>query len=114
MEHIEWKDVSELPMDGEMNEKILIMHESTISGNTSLHITTDYWNVFFDDRDVNWDIFDKKKKHSNEKYSYGRLGDRKIPLSKIKGWTYADKLIEYYGDGRKEKKIPRTDREKKK
>lgn len=92
-----WKTVDELPMDREMNEKILILSESTISGNTSLHISTEYWNVFFDNRDVNWNIFDKKKKHSNNMYSYGRLGDRKIPLDKIRGWAYADKLINEYG-----------------
>ena len=96
-----WKSVDELPMDREMNEKILILSESTISGNTSLHVTTEYWNVFFDDRNVNWDIFDKKKKHGENRYSYGRLGDRKILLDKIIGWAYADKMINEYGNDKK-------------
>ena len=89
----EWKSIEELPMDESMNRKVLILSESTISGNTSLHITTDYWNVFFDDRNVDWNIFDKKKKHSDNKYAYGRFGERKIPLGKIRGWTYADGII---------------------
>lgn len=93
-----WKSVDELPMDREMNEKILILSESTISGNTSLHVTTEYWNVFFDDRNVDWNIFDKKKKIDDNRYSYGRLSDRKIPMDKIRGWAYADKLIRDYGD----------------
>lgn len=106
-----WKDVEDLPMDREMNEKVLILSESTISGNTSLHVTTEYWNVFFDDRDVSWDIFDKKKKHADGRYAYGRLGDRKIPLEKIKGWAFADKMICNYGG--KEEKVSRASREKK-
>lgn len=88
-----WKSTDELPMDREMNEKILILSESRISGNTSLHVHTDYWEVFFDKKCFNLDIFDKKKKLSNGLFSYGRLSDRKLKLKDVKGWMYADKFI---------------------
>lgn len=90
-----WKTVDELPMDKEMKEKLLILSESRISGNTSLHVSTDYWEVFFDKKDFNLNVYDKKKKHSDTLFSYGRFGDRKVPLGKIKGWMYADKVINY-------------------
>jgi hypothetical protein len=93
---LKWKKTEELPMDEAQNKKLLLLSEGRISGSTTMHVSTDYWHVFFDDKEFNLNIYDKKKKHSPNCFSYGRFGDRKIPLDKIKGWMYADDLINLY------------------
>ena len=95
---LKWKNIDELPMNEEMNKKVLLLSEGRISGSTTLHVVTDYWNVFFDKRDFDMNAIDKKERMENNLFSYGRFGDRKIPIFKIKGWMFADDLIElYYG-----------------
>ena len=94
---LKWNTVDELPMGEEQMRKVLILSEGRLSGSTSLYVSTDYWGVFFDDRDFDMkNVYDKKIKLSNGKISYGRFGERKIPLEKIKGWMYADDLIDLY------------------
>lgn len=93
---LEWKNVEELPMDEASYKKVLLLTEGRFSGSTSLHVVTDYWHVFLDDRDYDLNVYDKKKKLSENKFSYGRLGERKVPFNKIKGWMFADKLIQLY------------------
>ncbi len=99
MDKLEWKSIDDLPMDEEQYKKVLILSEGRLSGSTSLCVSTDYWGVFFDDRDFEKESFyDKKTKLENGIFSYGRFSERKIPLDKIKGWMYADNLIGlYYG-----------------
>ena len=101
MEELKWKNIEELPMEEEQYRKVLLLSEGRLSGSTSLYVSTDYWHVFLDDRDFDLEtVFDKKTKLSDGKISYGRFGERKIPLSKIKGWMYAEDLIGLY-DGEK-------------
>ena len=98
---LKWNDVEALPIEEEQNKKVLLLTEGRLSGSTTMHIVTDYWQVFFDDRDLSLNnVFDKKKKLSEHCISYGRFGERKVPLDKIKGWMYADDLINLY-NGRK-------------
>ena len=86
-----------LPIEVEQRKKVLLLTEGRLSGSTTLHIVTDYWQVFFDDRDFELsNVFDKKKRLSEKCISYGRFDERKIPFSKIKGWMYADDLINLY------------------
>ena len=47
---ISWKNVDELPMDNPFYKKVLILSEGKLSGSTSLYVSTDYWQVFFDER----------------------------------------------------------------
>lgn len=100
--NLKWNDVKDLPIDKEQLKKVLLLTEGRLSGSTTLHIVTDYWNVFFDNRDLDLKtVFDKKKRLSDNCISYGRFGERKIPMDKIKGWMYADDLINLYKNGNK-------------
>lgn len=90
---LQWNKIEDLPIDEEQNRKVLLLTEGRLSGNTTLHVVTDYWNVFFDDHDFDLNIFLKKERVGENCYSYGKLGENKIPLEKIKGWMYADDLI---------------------
>jgi hypothetical protein len=94
---LKWNKIGELPMKEEQYKKVLILSEGRLSGSTSLYVSTDYWQVFFDDRDFEKECFyDKKTKLENDIFSYGRFSERKIPMDKIKGWMYADNLIGLY------------------
>ena len=94
---LKWNSIDSLPMDKEQYKKVLILSEGRLSGSTSLFISTDYWQVFFDERDFNLDnVFDKKQRLGENCIAYGRFGERKIPLDKIKGWMYANDLINLY------------------
>ena len=96
---ISWKSVDELPMGNPFYKKVLILSEGRLSGSTSLYVSTDYWQVFFDKRDFGEEQFyDKKTKFNDQYYAYGRFGERKIPLDKIKGWMFADELIKLYNE----------------
>ena len=98
---LKWNDVEALPTKEEQMRKVLLLTEGRLSGSTTMHIVTDYWQVFFDDRDLELNnVFDKKEKLSENCIAYGRFGERKVPLNKIKGWMYADDLINLY-NGRK-------------
>lgn len=87
---IRWKSTDELPMDKEQYTKILLLSESRIGGKTDLHVSTNYWQVFFYDRDVNAKMFDKKRKLSDKCISYGVLAERGIQMEKVKGWMPAE------------------------
>ena len=101
MNDLKWNSVESLPIEEEQNKKVLLLTEGRLSGSTTMHIVTDYWHVFFDDRDLELNnVFDKIKRLSENCVSYGRFGERKVPFNKIKGWMYADDLINLY-DGRK-------------
>jgi hypothetical protein len=94
---LKWNSMESLPIEVEQRKKVLLLTEGRLSGSTTLHIVTDYWQVFFDDRDFELNnVFDKKKRLSEKCISYGRFDERKIPFSKIKGWMYADDLINLY------------------
>lgn len=96
---ISWKSVDELPMDNLFYKKVLILSEGRFSGSTSLYVSTDYWQVVFDERDFGEEQFyDKKTKFNDQYYAYGRFGERKIPFDKIKGWMFADDLIKLYNE----------------
>jgi len=84
-------------MDEEQFKKVLILSEGRLSGSTSLYVSTDYWGVFFDDRDFDLEnVYNKKIKLDNGRFSYGRFAEKKIPMEKIKGWMFADNLINLY------------------
>ena len=94
---LKWNSIDSLPMDKEQYKKVLILSEGRLSGSTSLFVSTDYWQVFFDERDMNLDsVFDKKQRLAENCVAYGRFDERKIPLDKIKGWMYANDLINLY------------------
>ena len=98
---LQWNKIEDLPIEEEQNKKVLLLTEGRLSGSTTMHIVTDYWQVFFDDRELQLNnVFDKIKRLSENCVSYGRFGERKIPFDKIKGWMYADDLINLY-NGRK-------------
>jgi hypothetical protein len=98
---LKWNSVETLPMNEEQYKKVLLLSEGRLSGSTSLYISTDYWQVFFDERDFDLEsVFDKKKRLGEGCIAYGRFGERKIPLEKIKGWMYADDLIGLYNGKR--------------
>ena len=101
-EDLKWKDTKELPIEEEQMKKVLLLTEGKLSGSTTLHVVTDYWQVFFDKRDLNLNIFNNKKKLSNNMFSYGKLMENKVPFEKIKGWMYADDLIELYRNEKKQ------------
>ena len=105
-DELNWKSTEELPIEEEQMRKVLLLTEGRLSGSTTLHVVTDYWHVFFDNRDFDLNIFNKRKKLSENCFSYGRLSDGKVPFEKIKGWMYADDLINLYNGRRKEKKVP--------
>ena len=95
--NLEWNDTESLPIEEKQYRKVLLLTEGRLSGSTTLHIVTDYWQVIHDDRDLELkNVFDKKKKLSENCISYGRFDERKIPFNKIKGWMYADDLINLY------------------
>lgn len=97
---LKWNSVETLPMNEEQYKKVLLLSEGRLSGSTSLYVSTDYWQVFFDERDIDLSsVFDKKKRLGENCIAYGRFGERKIPLDKIKGWMYANDLIALY-DGK--------------
>ena len=96
MKDLKWRKVEDLPIEEEQYRKVLILSEGRLSGSTSLFISTDYWNVFFDDININLNIFNKRKKISDNCFSYGKFEEGKIPFDKIKGWMYADELIGLY------------------
>jgi hypothetical protein len=98
---LKWNKIEDLPIEEEQMRKVLLLTEGRLSGSTTMHIVTDYWQVFFDDRDLELNnVFDKIKRLSENCVSYGRFGERKVPFNKIKGWMYADDLINLY-NGRK-------------
>lgn len=101
MEKIKWNSIEELPIDEEQNRKVLLLTEGRLSGSTTLHVITDYWQVFFDRKDFDLNIFNKKKKLSENCYAYGRMLEGKVPIEKVKGWMYADNLIELYNNGQR-------------
>ena len=45
---------------------------------------------------------EQMKKLSNNMFSYGKLMENKVPFEKIKGWMYADDLIELYRNEKKQ------------
>ena len=97
MDKLEWKSIDDLPMDKEQYKKVLILSEGRLSGSTSLYVSTDYWGVFFDNRDFDLEnVYNKKIKLNDGRFSYGRFGEKKIPMEKIKGWMFADNLIDLY------------------
>jgi len=101
MDKLEWKSIDDLPMDEEQYKKVLILSEGRLSGSTSLCVSTDYWGVFFDDRDFDLEnVYNKKIKLDDGRFSYGRFGENKIPMEKIKGWMFADNLINLYNGNR--------------
>lgn len=90
---LQWNSIEDLPIDEEQMRKVLLLAEGRLSGSTTLHIVTDYWQVFFDKCDFNLDIFQKKEKVGENLFVYGKLVEGKVPSDKIKGWMYADDLI---------------------
>ena len=93
---LKWKSVEDLPIDEEQMRKVLLLTEGRLSGSTTLHVVTDYWQVFFDNTDFNLDIFQKRKKMGDNCFAYGKFGEGRVPLNKIKGWMFADDLINLY------------------
>lgn len=100
-DELKWNSLEDLPIDEEQMRKVLLLTEGRLSGSTTLHVITDYWQVFFDNTDFNLNIFQKKKKLSENCFSYGKFGEGKVPMEKIKGWMYADDLINLYKHGKK-------------
>ena len=89
-----WKDIRDLPIDKPMHEKVLLVSDETISGNTVTVVSTDFWNVHIEKRDVDMShAFDKKAKLKDGTFGYGRLDIRKIPLKRVKKWADAKELI---------------------
>ena len=64
---ISWKSVDELPMDNPFYKKVLILSEGRLSGSTSLYVSTDYWQVFFDEIDFGEEQFYDKKANFPDK-----------------------------------------------
>lgn len=94
---MKWNDIESLPMNKEQIKKILILTEGR--RDKSLHVCTNYWHVFFDNRNFEFeDLYDKKVKINDNCYSYGRFGERTIPIEKIKAWMHADELINLYNN----------------
>ena len=93
---LKWNKVEDLPIEEEQMKKVLLLTEGKLSGSTTLHVVTDYWQVFFDNIDFNLNIFEKRKKLSENLFAYGKFGEHKVPMDKIKGWMYADDLIGLY------------------
>lgn len=99
MKEMKWNDIESLPMDVEQIKKILILSEGR--DDKALNVSTNFWHVFFDIRDFTFDdLYDKKIKMDDGRYAYGRFGDRKMPIDKIKAWMYADELINLYKNER--------------
>ena len=46
---LQWNKIEDLPIEEEQMRKVLLLTEGRLSGSTTLHIVTDYWQVFFDD-----------------------------------------------------------------
>jgi hypothetical protein len=93
---LQWNSIEDLPIEEEQMRKVLLLTEGRLSGSTTLHVVTDYWQVFFDNRDFNLNIFQKRKQFGENCFAYGKFGEGKIPMEKIKGWMYADDLIKLY------------------
>ena len=81
---LKWREVEDLPIDEEQCRKVLLLTEGRLSGSTTMHIITDYWNVFFDDIDLDLKIFNKKEKLSDNCIAYGKFGEVKYLLKKSK------------------------------
>ena len=103
--NLEWKKVEDLPIDEEQMRKVLLLTEGRLSGSTTLHVVTDYWQVFFDKLDFDLNIFEKRKKVSENLFAYGKFGEHKVPMNKIKGWMYADDLINLYKENNRMKTL---------
>ena len=95
-DELKWNSIEDLPIEEEQMRKVLLLAEGRLSGSTTLHVVTDYWQVFFDNTDFNLDIFQKRKKLADNCFAYGKFGEGKVPLNKIKGWMFADDLINLY------------------
>ena len=89
---IKWRKLVELPMDKQMCKKVLLLVEGRFSGKDSLHVVTDYWHVCFDKKYFNWDLFYKKEK-IGDKFSYGKMEEKKVPMDKVVGWMFAEEII---------------------
>lgn len=97
---LKWKKLEELPIDTPIYRKVLLLYEGRLDGSATLCVGTNYWHVFLDNRDFNYEpMFDKKKRLENSLFAFGRFSERKIPRDKIKGWMFADDLIDLY-DGK--------------
>lgn len=90
--YIRWRKPNELPIDKQMCKKVLLLVEGKFSGKDSLHVVTDYWHVCQDDRFFDWDLFYKKGRIGN-KYSYGKMEEKKVPMDKVVGWMFAEEII---------------------
>lgn len=89
---IKWRKLDELPMNKQMCKKVLLLVEGRFSGSDSLHVVTDYWHVCFDKKYFNWDLFYKKEK-IGDKFSYGKMEEKKVPMDKVVGWMFAEEII---------------------
>ena len=89
---IRWRKPSELAMDKNMSKKVLLLVKGKLSGNDSLHVVTDYWQVCQDERFFDWDLFYKKEK-IGDKYSYGKMEGRNVQMEKVVGWMFAEEII---------------------
>ena len=79
-------------MDKNMSKKVLLLVKGKLSGNDSLHVVTDYWQVCQDERFLDWDLFYKKEK-IGDKYSYGKMEGRNVQMEKVVGWMFAEEII---------------------
>lgn len=97
MVEIKWNSINDLPMEKNTIKKIIILSEGRLCDSESLHISTDYWHVFVDEREFKDEfLFDVKEKNDENHYVYGKFISRKVPFNKIKGWMFADNLINLY------------------
>ena len=48
---LKWNDADSLPIEEEQYRKVLLLTEGKLSGSTTLHIITDYWQVIHDNRE---------------------------------------------------------------
>jgi hypothetical protein len=97
---LRWKNVNELPMDEQSIRKVLLLTNGKRNDSDTLHIVTNYWHVFLDEKDLNIkDLnIDKKETTSDGNYVYGRFESRQVPFNKVKAWMFVDDLINlYYG-----------------
>lgn len=98
---IKWHKLDELPMDEPSCKKMLILSSGKKDDDKFLYVNIDYWHVFFDNREFTDEIrFNKKKFIDMETTSYGSFIEGNIPFDKIKGWMYADDLIQLYNNGK--------------
>ena len=94
---ISWKPTSDLTLDKQLFQKMLLLIEGRLTKEL-FYVITDYWKVHISDEDTNIIGTDRKKQLPDGKFAYGHFS-RGVDIGKVKGWMLESDLVDLYSDG---------------